>query len=90
MSRAGLKAELKTQERFVLPRAPTFPNENYIENSEYSSDCDDDAEDVDSDAYISSDISSAHDDSEDMEAQIINGIEAGESDRDNSFEYEAE
>ncbi|GMF50211.1 unnamed protein product [Phytophthora fragariaefolia] len=56
---------------FVLPRAPTFPNENDIENSEYSSDSDDDAEDVDSDAYISSEISSAHDDSEDMEAENL-------------------
>ncbi|GMF42396.1 unnamed protein product [Phytophthora fragariaefolia] len=69
-----------SQERFV----------STIEILSRDSGSDDDAEDVGSDAYISSEISSAHDDSEDMEAQIINGIEAGESDRDNSFEYEAE
>ncbi|GMF52565.1 unnamed protein product [Phytophthora fragariaefolia] len=86
---AGL-AQPPTRKRFVLPPAPTLPNENDIKNSESSSDSDDDAEDVDSDAYISSEISSAHDGSEDMEAQSINGIEAGESDQDDSKEYEAE
>ncbi|GMF46632.1 unnamed protein product [Phytophthora fragariaefolia] len=65
---AGL-AQPPTRTRFVLPRAATFPNENDIENSEYSSDSDDDAENVDSDAY--SEISSAHDDNEDMEAENL-------------------
>ncbi|GMF62017.1 unnamed protein product [Phytophthora fragariaefolia] len=40
-----------TRKRFVLPRPPTLPNENDIENSESSSDSTDyDAEAVDSDA----------------------------------------
>ncbi|GMF36436.1 unnamed protein product [Phytophthora fragariaefolia] len=50
---AGL-SQPPTRKRFVLPRPPTLPNENDIENSESSSesssDSDDDAEAVDSDA----------------------------------------
>ncbi|GMF50354.1 unnamed protein product [Phytophthora fragariaefolia] len=65
--RAVIAGQPPTRKRFVLPRAPTLPNENDIESSESSSDSDDDAEDVDADAYISSEISSAHDSSEDME-----------------------
>ncbi|GMF14916.1 unnamed protein product [Phytophthora fragariaefolia] len=50
---AGL-SQPPTRKRFGLPRPPTLPNENDIENSESSSesssDSDDDAEAVDSDA----------------------------------------
>ncbi|GMF34595.1 unnamed protein product [Phytophthora fragariaefolia] len=46
---AGL-SQPPTRKRFALPRPPTSPNENDIENSESSSDNGDDAEAVDSGA----------------------------------------